>query len=284
MLPIIFKFNVPFLPFPLELRSYGLMIAIGVITGYLVSKKYAKKIGLTEDNFLDLLMWLLLFCIIGAKLLYILTNDTLFYLHNPIEILKSGGVGLSFFGIIIAGILVALVYSKKKHINFWGLLDVLAIGVFIGYAFGRIGCFLNGCCCGIPTDSWLGFRFFTDDFMRLPTQLFTSFLALIGFFIVIKVEKTKRFYGKTAGIFLIVYAVITFIVEIWRDIPNRAIASILSWNQISAIIIIPTVIIFLVWLSNTQPILSKEGEIKSDIGTINDPDESNQEEQPTHLS
>jgi phosphatidylglycerol:prolipoprotein diacylglycerol transferase len=284
MLPIIFRFNVSFLHFPLELRSYGLMIALGVIAGYLVSRKYALKLGINEDNFLDLLMWLLLFCIIGAKLLYVLTNDTLFYLHNPIEILKSGGSGLSFFGIIIAGILVALVFANKKKINFWGLLDVLSIGVFIGYAFGRIGCFLNGCCCGVPTDFWLGFRFFANDFMRLPTQLFTSFLALIGFFIVIKVEKTKRFYGKTAGSFLLIYSVITFIVEFWRDIPNRALASILSWNQISAIIIIPTTLIIMVWLSRTQTLVQSEGTIKSEIGTVIDSEDKKQDEEPINLA
>jgi phosphatidylglycerol:prolipoprotein diacylglycerol transferase len=278
MLPTIFKFNVSFLPFPLELRSYGLMIALGVIAGYLVARNYIKKLGLTEDNFLDLLIWLLIFCILGAKLLYVLTNDTLFYLHNPKEIIMSGGVGLSFFGIVIAGILVAFFYAKKKKVNFWGLIDVLATGVFIGYAFGRIGCFLNGCCCGVPTDFWLGFRFAANDFMRLPTQLLTSFLALIGFFIVVKVEKTKRFYGKTASVFLLLYAVITFIVEIWRDIPNKAIATVLSWNQISAILIIPIVLIFITWLSRTQPIREQNSEIKTEVGDIIDAEQSQKEE------
>lgn len=278
MLPTIFKFNVSFLPFPLELRSYGLMIALGVIAGYLVARNYIKKLGLTEDNFLDLLIWLLIFCILGAKLLYVLTNDTLFYLHNPKEIIMSGGVGLSFFGIVIAGILVAYFYAKKKKVNFWGLIDVLATGVFIGYAFGRIGCFLNGCCCGVPTDFWLGFRFAANDFMRLPTQLLTSFLALIGFFIVVKVEKTKRFYGKTAGVFLLLYAVITFIVEIWRDIPNKAISTVLSWNQISAILIIPIVLILITWLSRTQPIREQNNEFKTDVGVIIDAEQSQKEE------
>lgn len=283
MLPIIFRFNVPFLNIPLELRSYGLMIALGVIAGYLVSKKYALKIGLSEDNFLNLLMWLLLFCIIGAKFLYVLTNDTAYYLKNPIEIIKSGGTGLSFFGIIIAGILVAFFFSKRNKINFWGLLDVLALGVFIGYAFGRIGCFLNGCCCGIPTDSWLGFRFFTNDFMRLPTQLFTSFLALIGFFIVLKVENTKRFYGKTAGIFLIVYAIITFFIEIWRDIPNRVVTTILSWNQLSAILIIPIVLAIMIRLASSQPVLTQEGNIPSNVGTIIDATDTKEKQQAIEL-
>lgn len=283
MLPIIFKFSVPFLKAPLELRSYGLMIAFGVIAGYMVARKYIKRLGLTEDNFLDLLIWLLIFCILGAKLLYILTNDTLFYLQNPKEILLSGGVGLSFFGIVIAGILVAWFYAKKKYVNFWGLIDVLSTGVFIGYAFGRIGCFLNGCCCGIPTDSWIGFRFFANDFMRLPTQLLTSFLALIGFYIVIKVEKSKRFYGKTASVFLIVYALITFIVEFWRDIPNRAISTIFSWNQVSAILIIPIVLVVMTKLSRTQTIIQKDGEVNSEIGQVIDAEELTNEEIPINF-
>lgn len=269
MHPILFRFYVSFARSPLELRSYGLMIALGVVAGYLVSRNYAKKLGLTEDNFLDLLILLLIFCIIGAKLMYVLTNDFLFYLHNPMEIIRSGGQGLSFFGIIIAAILVGFFYSKRRKVNFWGLLDVMASGVMIGYAIGRIGCFLNGCCAGIPTEAWFAFRFSPTDYVRIPTQLYTSFLALICFFIVLKVEKTKRFYGKTAGAFLICYAIITFVVEFWRDIPNR-LTPLLSWNQISSLIIIPVVIVMMIWLSNTQPIKDPDSAVKSKIGTIID--------------
>jgi prolipoprotein diacylglyceryltransferase len=103
-------------------------------------------------------------------------------------------------------------------------------------------------------------------------------LSLIGFFIVVKIESKKRFYGKTAGSFLIIYAIITFIVEIWRDIPNRAISSVLSWNQVSAIIIIPISILFLIKLSNSQP-LKKEGEFETDIGVTIDIEEQESKSQ-----
>jgi len=282
MYPILFRFYVPFLRSPIELRSYGLMIALGVVAGYFVSRRLAKKLGLSDDNFLDLLILLLIFCIIGAKIMYVLTNDFSFYLHNPLEIILSGGQGLSFFGIVIAAIIVGWFYAKRRKVNFWGLLDVMAGGVLIGYAIGRIGCFLNGCCVGIPTESWFAFRFNPSDFLRIPTQLFTSILALIFFFVVLKVEKTKRFYGKTAGAFLISYSIITFFVEFWRDITNKLLP-LLSWNQVSALIMIPAVIVMMVWLSRTQPIKEPDSAVIGKLGTIIDESKSNEEEKTIEL-
>ena len=278
MFPIIAKFG------PIVIRSYGLMIAFGVIAGYFAARGRAKKIGLTDDHMVDLLFYLLIFCVIGAKLMYILTNDFLFYFHNPIEILKAGGEGLSFFGIIPAGILVAMVYAKIHKINIWALVDVLASGVLIGYAIGRIGCFLNGCCTGLPSDTWFSFRFGVMDYPRLPTQLFTSALAFLGFFHVYHIERTKRFYGKTTGFLFIDYALITLFIEFWRDVPKvKVLWNILSASQWLAVALIPVGLIILLYSSQNHQIRLDEPTNQSEIGLVIDAKEESNDTEVTEL-
>jgi len=265
MFPEIAKFG------SITIRSYGLMIALGVVAGYFAARARAKRIKLNDDHLVDLLFYLLIFCIIGAKLLYVLTNNTLFYLHNPIEIIRSAGEGLSFFGIIPAGILVAVVYAKRHKINVWALLDVLASGVLIGYAIGRIGCFLNGCCIGVPSDFWFAFGFPQVNFTRLPTQLFTAFLAFLGFLHVYVIDVYKRFYGKTTGFLFIDYGIITFFIEFWRDVNHVPwLWNIFSASQWLALLLIPIGILILVYCSANQPILQNEPANQANIGLVID--------------
>jgi len=265
MYPIIAKFG------PITIRSYGLMIALGVIAGYFAARSRAKKIGLTDDHMIDLLFYLLIFCVIGAKLLYILTNNFMTYLTNPIYIIQTGGEGLSFFGIIPAGILVAIVYAKRHHLNIWALLDVLASGVLIGYAVGRIGCFLNGCCVGQPSDYWLTFRFGPMDFTRIPTQLYTSLLAFLGFLHVLYIERHKRFYGKTTGFLFIDYAIITFFIEFWRDVNKvKSLWSLFSANQWLSIFLLPLGVLIVLYCSQYQHIRLDEPENQANIGLVVD--------------
>ena len=277
MHPIIFKIG------SFTLRSYGLFIALAVLAGYLVARKRIKNVGLNEDNFLDLLLFLIVGGIIGARLLYILTNDFFYYLNNPFEIIKSWGEGLSFIGIVIAGLLISFIYSKIKKINFWHLLDVLSIGLMLGYSIGRLGCFFNGCCYGLPTNSIIGFRFNQFElFYRLPTQLFTSIGALIIFFILLRIDKKKKFYGKIFGWTLILLGILTFVVELFREVLRFPPLN-LSLNQYSTFILIPLGIILLVIFSTTQQIKEPEGMTKFKDGFFVDNSQNSEDENVVDL-
>lgn len=254
---------------PFILRSYGLFIAIGIIVGFFAIINRAKKLKLSEDDVLDLILYLIIGGVIGAKIMYILTNNFLFFVNNPMEILRTGGQGLSFIGMVIAGILLTYWFAKRRKINYWGLLDVLAIGTTLGYAFGRIGCFLNGCCYGLPTNSWIGFRFSVTDFPRYPTQLFISLSAFISYFILLRIDNYKKFYGKTFSWALILYSISTFIIEFYRDNPKYPPFGI-TLNQYSALIIIPVCIILLVRLTSREQIREVEGLSDFKYGNIID--------------
>lgn len=254
---------------PFVLRSYGLLIAIGIIVGFLSIIKRAKKIGLSEDDLLDLLLYLIIGGLIGAKLFYILTNGFFYFLSNPIEIIRNGGEGLSFIGIVVAGVLITYWFAKRRKVNYWALLDVLSIGTTLGYAIGRIGCFLNGCCVGLPTNSLIGFRFSPFDYPRYPTQLFTSIGAFIIFFILLRIDSKKIFYGKTFSWTLIFYGILTFFIEFLRAVPRFPPFN-LSLNQYSTFLIVPMGIVLLALLTGREQIREVEGFEKFKYGFIVD--------------
>jgi phosphatidylglycerol---prolipoprotein diacylglyceryl transferase len=272
---------------PVSIYSYGFFISLAIIVSFFVALRRVKKLGLTSDDLLDLLLYLLIGCIIGAKLLFIMTNDFFFYLNNPIEIIRSGGTGFSFFGIILAGIPISLWYARKKKINYWGLLDVLALSVMIGYAIGRIGCFLNGCCYGVPVNpylfsSFLACQFVPHDYARYPTQIFISFGAFISFFILRIVDKRKAFYGATFASFILLYALITLAVDFYRDMARFAPFN-LTMSQYLAIFLVPVALGLLVFFSKTQTILIQEGHEKIGIGDQIDQSSFSEESNEAYL-
>ncbi|MBP6064162.1 MAG: prolipoprotein diacylglyceryl transferase, partial [Bacteroidales bacterium] len=160
----------------LTIRSYGLMMAIAVIVGFISVINRLKKIGLKEEETLWLLFWLIVGGLIGAKFLYIFTNNFGYYLKNPQDLiinLMFSRRGLSFIGAVIGGIISSYLFTRWKKINYFNLLDSLFIGLMLGYSIGRIGCFLNGCCYGLPTNLGMGVKFPSLALKRYPTQLFT---------------------------------------------------------------------------------------------------------------
>ncbi len=171
-------------------RFYGLMIAIGTLLGYWFVTTKKKDIALTDDDLLDLLLWLIIMCIIGAKIVFILTHNPLYYIQNPKDILS--GSGLSFIGIVIFGLGTRGFTPKEKSKLFRPPR----------YTFSRCDdwlyhwknwVFLNGCCFGLPTESWIGFRFIAvDPYPRYPTQLFIAAGALISFSSCSGFTKTKN--------------------------------------------------------------------------------------------
>ena len=220
MFPILFKLG------PFSVFSYGVMAALGFLAGILVSLHFAKKEGLSAETILDLAVYVIIGSIIGARLLYVLGQWHL-YKDNLLEIFMLQHGGLVVLGGVIAAILVVFWFAKKKKISFLKLFDICTPATLLGLTIGRIGCFLNGCCFGVPTDCACGVNFpprslahsyFPHEHLW-PTQLFSSAGLLIAFLIIFVFYQRKKFDGQVFFIGLIFYSIYRFTVEFYRFSP-----------------------------------------------------------------
>ncbi|MGE5126941.1 MAG: prolipoprotein diacylglyceryl transferase, partial [Betaproteobacteria bacterium] len=135
---------------PFTLHTYGVLLAIAFLAGLWAASRQAKRDGLDAGRVTDMAVWVLIAGLLGAKAL-LLAVDWRYFSRNPRELLslfQSGGV---FYGGLLAGILVAWLYARHYQLPAWRTADVLAPGVVIGQAIGRLGCFSAGCCWGKPS-------------------------------------------------------------------------------------------------------------------------------------
>jgi phosphatidylglycerol:prolipoprotein diacylglycerol transferase len=149
-------------------------------------------------------------------------------LKEPLRILKLWEGGLVFYGGFIAAVLASVGYCRIHKLNFWLISDIIIPSVMIGLMFGRIGCFLAGCCFGkvCPTDFAFGLTFTNPLGLGIknaplyPTQLLSAANALIIFLLLWSYRKHKRFHGELLGIALLVYSITRSLIEMVRDDPR----------------------------------------------------------------
>ena len=136
MNPVAFKL------FGIEIMWYSILITIGVIIGAILAFREAEKIGIGEENLIDLLLFAIPLAVLGARIYYVIfTWD--YYSQNPKEILHFRGGGLAIHGAIIAGIIVTVVFSKKRNLDFWSITDCCAPSLALGQGIGRWGNYIN---------------------------------------------------------------------------------------------------------------------------------------------
>jgi phosphatidylglycerol---prolipoprotein diacylglyceryl transferase len=136
---------------PLHLRWYGLLIASAVLVGLTVSQRLAQARQLSPDLVGDLLVWLIVGAIPGARLYYVLFQWS-YYSQHPDQILAIWRGGIAIHGAILGGTLAAIFFSRVKRCSFWRLADVVAPSLILGQAIGRWGNFFNSEAFGSPTE------------------------------------------------------------------------------------------------------------------------------------
>jgi phosphatidylglycerol:prolipoprotein diacylglycerol transferase len=203
------------------IHTFGLLVGIGFVLGIWSSARRGSLVGLSREHLLDLGPWILAGGLIGARALYVISYWNRDFAGRPIsEIFRIWNGGLVFYGGLAGAILVAIWRIRKTGLPLWQVADCLAPGAALGHAFGRVGCFLNGCCFGRPTDLPWGIRFPLDRVEHghpvHPTQLYEAILDLglalaLGWWF-----KRRRFNGEIFSLYLIGYAAIRFCVELLR--------------------------------------------------------------------
>lgn len=157
--------------FGFEIKFYGLIIALGFLLAFIVVSKEAKRTGQNDENYLDFLLWLVIPAILGARLYYVI-----FSLDDYVEKGKGFGKtlldminirngGLAIYGGVIAGVIVAIIFCKKRKLNFFLMADTVSMGLLIGQIMGRWGNFFNREAFGEYTDSLFAMAIPTDYFV-----------------------------------------------------------------------------------------------------------------------
>lgn len=210
-------------------------MALAFLVGSFVIFRRAKEEAFDEENFFDALIFTTISGLIGARVYCVLINFSQFGLDPLKWIWLTKYAGLCFHGALIGGAIGLwwLVDSGKlgpawRQAGFWQTADIAVFGLALGQAIARIGCFLNGCCYGKPTEVFWGVMFSGFEEKRHPTQIYEALFALLIFCFLNKLDRRYRLFDWYKGKkdraepgFLFLFYLITYnfgriILEIWR--------------------------------------------------------------------
>lgn len=251
--------------FGLQLYPYGLMIGIGIVSAVLLFLRRCKNRGYNEEWAFNLAMLCIVGGIIGAKLFFIIVELPSF-IKDPSLFIRDFNQGFVIYGGVILGAVVGYFYSKNRKWSFNKMFDLAAPLIAMAQGFGRIGCLFAGCCYGKETDSVIGIHFDNSPYAPhgvslIPTQAISS----IGDFLIFGVlmwfdnrRKTKD--GQTGALYMIMYSVGRFIIEIFRDDPRGTVFNVLSTSQFICIFVLLAGIVMLYLISQKHKRLSMESE------------------------
>jgi phosphatidylglycerol:prolipoprotein diacylglycerol transferase len=169
----------------LHIRSYGVLLAVAFLVGTWLALRESRRLALDEDKVVNVILVVLVASVLGARALYVMEHIEEFRREwGSVIALWQGG--LTLYGGVIAGTVAGLIAARRFGLPMWTVADALTPSLALGTAFGRVGCFLNGCCYGKPTTLPWGVHFPGDSFAGLefgnaavhPSQLYS---ALAGF-------------------------------------------------------------------------------------------------------
>ncbi len=265
MYPKLISFDTPeflrgILPDHITLYSYGLMIAIGILVSYWFISNRLKPFNVNKDQLSTVYIYSIVAGFIGGKLFFFF-EDFSKYISNPKLFLNISGGGFVFYGSVLFVVPVLVIWLKRKKIPVRPFLDIIAFVGPIVQSFGRIGCFLAGCCHGKVCNNFLGVTFTNPDSLAnpknvalYPTQLFDIGINLIIIVVLLIIEKKKRFDGQLMLLYMMMYAVGRSINETFRGDEARGFVfnGFLSHSQLIAICIFSICVYFWFRWSNKK--------------------------------
>jgi phosphatidylglycerol:prolipoprotein diacylglycerol transferase len=226
---------------PLELHWYGLMYLLGFVVAYFIirSELRRKQGPISVESADDMLFYMIIGLLVGARLGYVLIYNLSHYLSEPWELLAFWHGGMSFHGGLVGIVVSGYIFTRKRNVPFLALADIGALSAPIGLMLGRIGNFINGELYGRVTMVPWGIVFpGGGDLPRHPSQLYESFSeGPLLFAILWWLRLRTRNDGEVLAAFLIGYGVIRFCVEFFREPDPQLgfLAGFLTMGQILAV-------------------------------------------------
>lgn len=250
------------------IHGYGVMIAIGFAFAIAMSYIRAKAYGLRKNAIVDIGLLAMIFGFLGAKLLYVIVEYKAFFAH-PLSVLGSDGFVI--YGGIIGGVMATIIYCHIKKISFMSYFDLAIPAVAAAQGFGRIGCFLAGCCYGCES-TFLGVIFPEGSIAPagiplLPTQLISStgdFLIALALVLYARKSKIK---GNVGALYLVLYGVGRFVIEFFRNDVRGSVGTLSTSQFISIFFVLGAVVLFVINAKRGEAadmILDKEERVEVD--------------------
>ncbi len=231
---------------PIRIYWYGVMMALGCLAGFLSLARLGRREGRDLSFISDVLFWILVAGILGARLTYLAANYR-YYMAHPAEVWRIDRGGLVYYGGFAASVVAVFLFARARQVDTRRLFDFLATSVPLAHAFGRVGCFLNGCCHGTVSGLFcLGVRFpynslpwhrqldlrekmvprisstgllGAHDSMAMPihpVQLYEAAFNLALYALLVWGYRRWRRAGTTASVYLVLYGIGRLLLEVLR--------------------------------------------------------------------
>ena len=220
---------------PLTIHWYGIMIAVAFLAGLWTATLRARRANIPGERIADIVLWLMVGAILGARIVYVTTYWKDEFANQPLsEIFMIQHGGLVYYGGLIGATLAGFIYIRWKKLPLWKVADVLAPSCALGNFFGRIGCFLNGCCYGRPThvpwavqfpnhsyawDMQLQQQLIGPDHPALPvhpTEIYDAVNNILLYVLLAWLFRRKKFDGQVFATYLVGYAITRTFMEYFR--------------------------------------------------------------------
>ena len=212
--PIAFKL------FGFQVFWYGILAAAGFIAAFSTASRRAPLAGIHGESAINLAPWIIIGAILGARILYVISYWDKEFAGKPITHIFNMRAGLVYYGGLIGSSVGTIIYCWKNKLPLWRVADVIAPSIALGHAFGRVGCFMTGCCYGIPANIPWAVHFPPDHDTHgigvHPVQLYESSLNLALYGFLAWAFRRRTFDGQIFALYLVFYSFIRAFTEMFR--------------------------------------------------------------------
>jgi len=199
--------------FGITVYWYGILFAGGFFAAVIHWTILGKREGRAPELASDLALWLMIGGVVGARAAYVIANIN-DYAQNPAAVFRIWEGGLVYYGGLIGGTLLTIFMLKRRGEDLLPIGDFIFTALPLGHAFGRLGCHLNGCCYGAPTDFFWAITF--EGELVHPTQLLEVTFNMILYVILLRLYLRNKVPGRIMATYLLSYPLFRFLVEYLR--------------------------------------------------------------------
>jgi len=258
----VWLFDLPISKSGIPIFGYGMMMFVGFSSATWLASRRVRRIGQPSDVIWDMMAWALIPGLIGARLTYLLQNwNQVFGGKQGVQLIIATVAlwdgGIVFYGGVIGGIVGIVIFCRRRNIRSLAMFDVIAPSLFVGEGFGRIGCFLYGCCFGRACDLPWAVQFPPDSltFEKLvergtvepdaaatiplhPTQIYSSLAAFVLAGILAWYFRRRPFDGAVLALAWILYPINRYILETLRDDEPGRLGTDFTFSQLMSMALV----------------------------------------------